>query len=862
MARRRETPRGAGEKTSMMSLLYEIFILPIEIIYRAIYLGSVQLTGNYGLSILVLSAVSAVAFIPLGRLAVGMQAGEKKVQQIMAPQLARIRSESKGAERQRRINRLYRRYAYHPLLAIRSAFGVALQIPFLTGAYYMILSLTQLQGQSFLCIADLSQPDGLLWGVNFLPILMTVVNITATFTTPGLSRKDRIQAVIIAFFFLLLLYGAASALLIFWTMNNVFFLLQNLHLPVKLPRFRKPAFAQGAMSTASASLLRSVYGLSCAGLAALLFLYVPFQTYASDPAFFASGPLDVLLGMVRYLSLTFFIVFVLWLWFPARGKAIPAFVAFWALCLAFVNVFVMPGDFGALDGTRFLDEARIGRPMRLFADALLPVLVALAAAAVAFAPARVRRALPGVLSIALFSLLVLTGYSGISSLGAVEEDTAFTPPPYAQAMQSYSRNGENVIVVIMDMFTGGHIEKMLDDPWFDDFRAGMDGFVWYPDTVSMADATILSLPSIYGGHGYSPAATNGRRSLTLEETVNKAFALMPRNFAAHDYDVSVINGLEYFNEELYARHGGKADNILTVPRVRRTFLRKYYDDVSLRDFSSFFAILGLFQASPDMFKQKLYDDGNWKNAGDGILAASMDFYKEEDAYFRYVFTSGITADAPRSTAKIFYTMLSHYMWHYAPDLVDGAPRIVADPCPETEGQLLHKGGVLPEHYYAERHLMRYLMIFFEQLKEAGVYDNSRIILVSDHGERDSQMVARAYNDGKEFADGVPYGSGRYAPGRPHALLMVKEPGKHGPLRIDEAFMSSADVPLLALKGIGQCDEFSLYDPSRVPTPRVLTHARGGARWSEHKRKAYIYEQHRLEGTLFDPARNTLEGNYD
>ena len=118
MSRRRETPRGAGEKTSMMSLLYEIFILPIEIIYRAIYLGSVQLTGNYGLSILVLSAVSAVAFIPLGRLAVGMQAGEKKVQQIMAPQLARIRSESKGAERQRRINRLYRRYAYHPLLAI------------------------------------------------------------------------------------------------------------------------------------------------------------------------------------------------------------------------------------------------------------------------------------------------------------------------------------------------------------------------------------------------------------------------------------------------------------------------------------------------------------------------------------------------------------------------------------------------------------------------------------------------------------------------------------------------------------------------------------------------------------------------
>ena len=79
-----------------MSLLYEIFILPIEIIYRAIYLGSLQFTHNYGLSILVLSCISAVAFIPLGRLAVGTQAREKKLQMIMAPQLARIRKESKG----------------------------------------------------------------------------------------------------------------------------------------------------------------------------------------------------------------------------------------------------------------------------------------------------------------------------------------------------------------------------------------------------------------------------------------------------------------------------------------------------------------------------------------------------------------------------------------------------------------------------------------------------------------------------------------------------------------------------------------------------------------------------------------------
>ena len=120
----------------------------------------------------------------------------------------------------------------------------------------------------------------------------------------------------------------------------------------------------------------------------------------------------------------------------------------------------------------------------------------------------------------------------------------------------------------------------------------------------------------------------------------------------------------------------------------------------------------------------------------------MDACRAGDAFFRFAFTSGITTDAPRSTAKVFYTMLSHYMWHYAPDLKDGQPEIVADPYPATEGQLFHVNGLLPEHYYAERHLMRYLMIFFDQLKKAGIYDNTRIILVSDHGERQPHGGAR------------------------------------------------------------------------------------------------------------------------
>ena len=843
-----------------MSFLYEIFIAPIEIIYRAIYLGSLQFTHNYGLSILVLSCISAVAFIPLGRLAVGTQAREKKLQMIMAPQLARIHKESKGAERQRRINNLYKRYAYHPLLAVRSAFGVALQIPFLTGAYYMILGLTQLQGQPCLMIPDLSQPDGLLWGVNALPIVMTVVNITATLTTPGLTRKDTLQAIIIAFFFLALLYNAASALLIFWTMNNVFFLLQNLRLPIRLPRFRKPGFAQGGMNTVMAATMRSVYSLSCAGLAILIFLYVPFQTYASDPEFFGMGPLEVLRDMTSFLSLAFFMSFVTWLWFPSRFKAIPAFCALCAFCFAFCNIYIFTEDLGALDGTTFLQDKILHASPNVIKDFIPPLIVSLILAGLLFFKIRIQ--IGRILSISIFSIVLITAWNIAQAYTCIYEYQKSHLPSYAKGILSYSKSKENVIIIVMDMFTGGHIEKMIADPWFDNFKKTMDGFTWYPDTISASAVTIMSLPSIYGGHNYLPDNQNKEKSFTLNEKINKAFALLPRNFSQNGYHVHIINGLDAFNRKYYKNNIGAQSNVTTVAHVRDDFLSHYYPSIPRRSFKKFFFLMGTFQASPLFIKKSIYRSNKWTSFCEGIIEAHQGFYKEEDAFFRYALTSNITLDSKMPTVKIFYTMLSHFTWHFSPDLKDAAPPIVDDPYPETDGQLTFKDGVIPEHYYAERHLMRYISILIEHLKNSGIYDNTRIILVSDHGERDSPMVARAYNNGKEFPDGSEYGQGNYAPGRPHALLMVKEPGQRGPLRINNAFMSTADVPALALKSVGFCDEFEMYDPANVQTPRSLTHTIGSWMWDKHHKNTYIFKQYRFEGTLFDPSKVTLEKTYD
>jgi arylsulfatase A-like enzyme len=73
--------------------------------------------------------------------------------------------------------------------------------------------------------------------------------------------------------------------------------------------------------------------------------------------------------------------------------------------------------------------------------------------------------------------------------------------------------------------------------------------------------------------------------------------------------------------------------------------------------------------------------------------------------------------------------------------------------------------------------------WLDSLKEIGVYDNTRIVIVSDHGY--------SY-DNTLFESGMT----SYNP-----LLMVKEPGAQGALIVSDAFMTQADLPSIVTAGM-------------------------------------------------------------
>ena len=218
-------------------MIYQYTIAPLEVllsIFLSLFYG---ITGSYLLAIILLSIVVRLITTPLEKIANKSVEKEREIKSVISPQIDGIKIEFAGGERHAKIKRLYARYSYHPIYAIRSMFNLLVQLPFFIAAYYMIGESSEIQGIIAPFVGDLSKPDGLLFSaVNLMPFIMTAVNLAAIYTTPGFNLKDSIQGIGIAFLFLILLYSAPVALLIYWTTNNLISLSRNFFVLKSFPK--------------------------------------------------------------------------------------------------------------------------------------------------------------------------------------------------------------------------------------------------------------------------------------------------------------------------------------------------------------------------------------------------------------------------------------------------------------------------------------------------------------------------------------------------------------------------------------------------------------------------------------------------
>ncbi|HYQ56415.1 MAG TPA: membrane protein insertase YidC [Draconibacterium sp.] len=196
---------------------------PFIYIIRTIFEAGYNLTGNYGLSIVLLSFAISLLLLPIFIYIEKAKKRDDRIKKHMQPLVSEIKQVYTGQERYYYLKTLNRQFGYSQFKALVPILSLLVQIPFFIAAYQYLDNLEALQGVSFGPLTDLSKPDHLIESINVLPILMTVVNLlTAWFYTRNSNTSERKQMVVIAGIFLFLLYNLPSGLVLYWTMNNVF----------------------------------------------------------------------------------------------------------------------------------------------------------------------------------------------------------------------------------------------------------------------------------------------------------------------------------------------------------------------------------------------------------------------------------------------------------------------------------------------------------------------------------------------------------------------------------------------------------------------------------------------------------------
>lgn len=198
--------------------------------YRWLFLQMASVLGP-GWAIVSLSFICSALMAPLMKAVAGIVKRESDYQSVITPQLDAIKAKyASDMDRHLHIQRLYSRYSYSPLSAVKKVMPLFVQIPFLLLTYYMLIGTAELNGVPFLFLKDLGQADGLIpvLHANLIPLVMTGVNILTVFATPSFTQKDWTQAIGIALLFLVLLYTAPSALLLYWTLNNTITMVRTL----------------------------------------------------------------------------------------------------------------------------------------------------------------------------------------------------------------------------------------------------------------------------------------------------------------------------------------------------------------------------------------------------------------------------------------------------------------------------------------------------------------------------------------------------------------------------------------------------------------------------------------------------------
>jgi YidC/Oxa1 family membrane protein insertase len=551
-----------------------------------------------------------------------------------------------------------------------------------------------------------------------------------------------------------------------------------------------------------------IFLLSCIAVWVLIGCYIPINLVASDPEYFASIPNVSVFQILYYPAaqamglFLFWAVYIFFLTSRTIRPLLSALSAVFAFCV-FVNFYIFTGNYGIIsdmltfslkDGF-YLHDTLLKQILNVAACAVAAILVF----SVIFF--KKEKWLPPLLVICIFS----SGFLSITKAVEIKTIIAQSIEPQEQFLQNIpadntelvpaitlSKTGKNVLLIMLDGAVNSYFPLFLrENP---DFSGSFDGFTYYPNTVTSYGRTLFGAPPLFGGYEYTSYNMHKRNDEKMKDKHNEALFLLPTIFKEHNFDVSVSN-LPYVNygqaleADFYAAKGIRTEKI--IGRYSDKYIHEalrmdgYSDPVQFdKLLRRNIFMLAMLETSIFTLRDIIYQNGKYWGATD--YAANSGVPKSViDNYTALYYLPGITALT--SDERGSFAIMGNDLTHDAVYLQ--YPHYTVEERITAHGDNFF-GNDSFKYYHVNSAAYILLTKWFDYLRLEGVWDNTRIIIVSDHGD-----------GGLTHPDFSNFQNNHVLPYNP--ILLFKDFGNNEALQTNNDFMTNADVPFLALKDIAE-----------------------------------------------------------
>ncbi|MBO4862838.1 MAG: YidC/Oxa1 family membrane protein insertase [Eubacterium sp.] len=563
---------------------------------------------------------------------------------------------------------------------------------------------------------------------------------------------------------------------------------------------------------------KKIFILSGVFMSILLGFFIPTNIISSSTAEFVDvsmshTPLIYVIYSLM-LSVGYFVVWLGIFYYLAdeKGKTVFALATWCVAMISVLNYMAFKTDLGTLTPfLRYEDPSLYTRKEYIINIAVILLVIIIGTVLYKFNKKIVLSALiAGIIAISIISVknsfTITKEYKTVVELGKRSE---------AVPTIRLSKTGKNVVVIMMDRMVGYYIPFLINEK--PELKESFDGFTYYPNTVSFGRKTNYGAPGLYGGYEYTPKEMNARTDMKLVDKHNEALKVMPVTFDNAGYDVTVCDptyaGYNWIPDLSIYDDYPNIKTYITMGKINYSDMNKdEIDDLLSRNFFCH----SIFKIMPVLIQPTLYDLGNYCSTTEHAtleMAGQTRYGISKSKGYDGTFMSSYNVlDNLHTITEVDeeeqnnFIMMSNDMTH-GPMLVqepEYKPQYEVD---NTEYDEAHKVRYSEDgrklkvtkmnnviHYEVNMCAMLELGKWLDYLKEQGVYDNTKIIIVSDHAwklgiNKNLKMKTKVEVKGKKKKkkfDLIEY----------NCALLVKDFDAKG-FTTDDTFMTNADVPTIA-----------------------------------------------------------------